>query len=108
MWIASKFGFFSIVRKNPGKCHVRARIREDLENLIAASGIEAEILTWDESDYRHRIIVKESVVEKVMATLAETLDYDNFKSMITETPSQSDKASTYGEIWAMMYSYQRD
>ena len=33
---------------------------------------------------------------------------DNFKNKIIETPSQSDKASTYGEIWAMMYSYQRD
>ena len=108
MWVASKYGFFSIVRKSEGKCHVRARIREDLENLIAASEVEAEILTWDESDYRHRVIVKESVVEKVMATLAETLDYDNFKNKIIETPSQCDKAPTYGEIWARMYSHQRD
>ena len=108
MWIASKFGFFSIVRKNPGECHVRARMREDLKNLIAASRIDAEISTREESDYRYRVIVEESVVEKIMATLAETLDYDNFKSMIMRTPSQSDKASTYGEIWAMMYSYQSD
>ena len=108
MWIASKFGFFSIVRKNPGECHVRARIREDLENLIAASEIEAEISTREESDYRHRVIVEENVVEKIMATLAETLDYDNFKSMIMRTPSQSEKASTYADIWAMMYGFQTD
>ena len=98
MWIASKFGFFSIVRKNPGKCHVRARMREDLENLIAASGIEAEILTWDESDYRHRVIVEESVVEKIMATLAETLDYDNFKNKMARTTPDDAARKIYSDL----------
>ena len=33
MWIASKFGWFSIVKKTDG-WHVRARVRQDLETLI--------------------------------------------------------------------------
>ncbi len=47
MWIASKFGFFSIVQKqapteeSPAVYHVRARLRADIENLLNLPGCES-------------------------------------------------------------------
>jgi hypothetical protein len=35
MWLMTKHGFYSIVEKRPGEFHVRARVRQDLENLVA-------------------------------------------------------------------------
>jgi len=34
MWLMTKHGFYSIVQKNPGEFHIRARVRKDLENLV--------------------------------------------------------------------------
>ena len=34
MWLMTKHGFYSIVQKQPGEFHIRARVRKDLENLV--------------------------------------------------------------------------
>ena len=39
MWIASKYGFFSIVKKKEG-FHVRGRSLKDLKNLKKAASID--------------------------------------------------------------------
>jgi hypothetical protein len=38
MWLCTQLGFFSIVRKEPDTFHIRARCREDLEQLAKATG----------------------------------------------------------------------
>ncbi len=38
MWLCTQLGFFSIVRKEPDMFHIRARCREDLDQLAQAAG----------------------------------------------------------------------
>ena len=84
MWLATKYGFYSIVQKqppddgDPAVYHVRARVRQDLENLLAASALAMEILEWPEADYRYRIVIHQRELFDLMCLLAENLDYPNF------------------------------
>ena len=63
MWLATKFGFYSIVQKqgqdggDSTSFHVRARVRTDLESLLTATGLQREILEWPTADYRYRIVI---------------------------------------------------
>ncbi|WP_210487244.1 hypothetical protein [Rufibacter aurantiacus] len=105
MWIASKFGFFSIVAKKDG-FHVRARVRQDLEQLMAAVNLAEPIQVWPEADYRYRVILIAQEIPLVFQALADSIDYNNFKDMIAETPAQGDKYGVYGQIWNIMYHFQ--
>ena len=106
MWIASQFGFYSIVCKGEDQFHVRARVRSDLENLLVATDLDEKIHENDISDYKYRLVVDHDAVRKITSTLAETLDYSNFKNKIAETPSQEPKLHAYHCIWEVMYSEQ--
>ncbi|EJF11925.1 hypothetical protein [Pontibacter sp. BAB1700] len=107
MWIASKYGFFSIVAKDNG-FHVRARVQLDLEELLAATGIAEQVQIWPGADYRYRIIVGATDISKVFSTMASSIDYSNFKSMIDATPNQLAKRYAYSDIWCTMYQLQED
>lgn len=107
MWIASKYGFFSIVEKENG-FHVRARVQHDLEELLAATGIAEQVQVWPGADYRYRIIVGAPAICKVFSTLSSSIDYSNFKSMIDATPNQRAKQYAYSDIWSTMYQLQVD
>jgi hypothetical protein len=102
MWIASQHGFYSIVRKEAEAYHVRARRREDLENLLALAGVEAEVLDWDRADYRYRVIVDLETLLEILVRLGTDLDYPNFKARIYEREEQSHKLGAYHRIWEAM------
>lgn len=107
MWVASKYGFYSIVQKEE-VFHVRARSKEDLEGLKDASGIPEEVLkSYAGSDYPWRLIVSGESLLKVFSALQASVDYGNFKGMIGNTPSQTDKLRPYHDIWSTMYSWQK-
>lgn len=104
MWLMTKHGFYSIVRKKSGEFHVRSRERHDLESLLQRVPLPGvEIQTSSATDYSHRIIVGREMVLKILQFLGETLDYGNFKEMIHENPDQSQKTTAYGEIWKVMF-----
>jgi len=104
MWIASKFGYFSIVKKRDGY-HVRARKQSDLDSLLEGLTNE-EVKVWDKADYRFRIVTKDKdLVMSIFEKLGESIDYDNFKNSLLKT-SQSDKLSFYHRIWNIMWEYQ--
>lgn len=107
MWIASKFGWFSIVKKADG-WHVRARVRQDLENLIRAGDLVKawKIIETPEADYRYRFIVGKVGIGRVFDALNRSIDYPNFKSKISATEDQRDKLYEYGQIWGMMAQLQ--
>lgn len=113
MWLATKYGFFSVVQKQapddgePAVYHVRARVRTDLENLLKATGLTQEIQEWPKADYRYRIIAGQQEVFEIMSHLAESLDYDNFKSMIAETKDQRHKLHAYHDVWSIMAYLQK-
>lgn len=102
MWLATKHGFYSIVQKAPTKFHIRARVRQDLKNLRELTGNDWEIQEWPLADYRYRVIVDYPEFAGVMAALALSLDYPNFKSQIAVTPDQRDKLNAFHQIWALL------
>jgi hypothetical protein len=104
MWIASKYGFFSIVKKADG-FHVRARVRHDLENLCAAlKWHDDNIKCATDADYRYRIITDELGLTFIFGTLENSIDYDNFKTEIA-SGEQADKLPVYHRIWTEMHGY---
>jgi hypothetical protein len=106
MWIASKYGFFSIVKKED-VFHVRARCQADLDNLRSASGISDDVKeSYPGSDYPWRLIVGTESLGKVFQALEATIDYGNFKGMIGTTSDQRDKLDAYHHIWAEMNRWQ--
>ncbi len=113
MWIATKFGFYSIVQKQApdeggsDSFHVRARVRTDLENVLTVTGLQQEILEWPNADYRFRIVIDSEDLSHLMLVLVENLDYGNFKSMIAATPGQRGKLHEYHKIWDVMAALQK-
>lgn len=107
MWIASKYGWFSIVRKEDG-FHVRARDKADLEELLQAWDGATEIETWPGADYRYRVrLTDPGLLADLLEVLGNSIDYPNFKSMIRASESQKAKLGAYHEIWATMAREQR-
>lgn len=110
MWLATKFGFYSIVqtRDEKDKFMVRARAEKDLKNLV--ENVQElngkEVLKTDFTDYRYRIIITKNELSALMMFFAANLDYPNFKDKIKATPGQKDKLGSYHEIWHVMYRYQ--
>ena len=97
----TKYGFYSIVEKQPDEYHVRARERRDVENLVRGVPLpHAGILESSQTDYAVRIIVKKDDVLAILRFLGESLDYDNFKAMIARMPDQRQKP--YHEIWRVL------
>jgi len=102
MWLATKHGFYSIVKKEDG-FHVRARIKKDLENLLKECRYPRLIIQEDDrADYRFRVIISKIGIERIFKVLGESIDYDNFKNKIRDTEDQFDKMLPYGTIWLSM------
>jgi len=89
MWIASKYGYFSIVKKDGG-WHIRARSKEDLELLRTAVGgdfVHLVVHLTPEADYCSRIFVEDDpegkkLMEALFSTLEASIDYPNFKDEV--------------------------
>jgi len=97
----TKYGFYSIVQKEPGVYHIRSRERKDIENLVENVPLpEAEIMESNLTDYAVRVIVEKENVLAVLKFLGENLDYDNFKAKIDRTSNQRHKP--YHEVWQVL------
>jgi hypothetical protein len=109
MWVCSKLGFFSIVKKGkPEAWQVRARRKNDLQELLESTGLEEpEIVSTPDHDYGFRIIVDREGLESVFACLAESIDYPNFKNCIACLPAQRDKLPAYHQFWDGMLKVQK-
>lgn len=111
MWLATKYGFFSIVKKDDG-FHVRARSRRDLEILREAlikwlrptEGLILEIKDTPNSDYCSRIVLQD--VRLLFDCVSESIDYPGLRKEIEATPEQADKLGFYSSIWSTMGAYQ--
>ncbi len=101
MWLMTKHGFYSIVEKRPNEFHIRSRERRDLQNLVDRVPLHGcEVIDTQDADYAARIVTDLETVRTVMAFLADTLDYGNFKGRIDTTPDQRHKP--YHEVWSVM------
>lgn len=111
MWICSRLGFFSVVRKADGLFHVRARRRQDLENLAAELpkiGRPVVHTSDPSADYRFRIVTDAAGWNTLAGILMASVDYGNFKGIIGATRDQADKLGIYSDFHHDMEQFQRD
>jgi hypothetical protein len=111
MWLFTTAGFFSIVRdrNDASRHHLRARCREDLENLRAlVPDLPPPVASHPGSDYTWRILCPASLLPQVLTTLGSRIGYANFKSEVATTPGQQDKLPAYHKIWAAMAAWGAD
>lgn len=123
MWIFTKYGFFSAVcaRKgngrhgepvDPDRIMVRARLRGHLDSLKERFPDllgDCEILESVGTDYAFRLFVQKAAWAKVVATLAEETDYDNFKNKVKRHQGHSGTAyeDSLHEVWSVMGRLQK-
>lgn len=95
MWTMTSIGFFSAVenQNNPGELIVRARNSEDIMNL--ADMLDTDYEFTIANDYPYRIYCDKKKWANVLAHLAETIDYPNFKNTIADPV----RHEAYGSVW---------
>lgn len=105
MWIHSKIGFFSAVADydRAGFLLVRARFEEDIRALCALvkeiDGEEPVPKKTPARDYLWRISIGNVTWGRVLARLAEGIEYTNFKGAVHGDPIR-DRA--YLRCWTAM------
>jgi hypothetical protein len=106
MWVFTPQGFYSVVvhRDDPSLVLVRARAREDLENL--QTQLPGLVIFEDAAaDYLYRAIVKREDWKRALAELADAMDYDNFKDAVTERQGE-ERHRLYLRVWGVMLALQ--
>lgn len=111
MWLFTKYGFYSIVKKKFGDqvkpFQIRARTKVDLENLKDQVSLEENIIETLHADYPYRLIVNEDELARCMEAFKRNIDYDNFKNEVARHTDQKNKLDAYHDIWRVMYEYQK-
>jgi len=109
MWLATKYGFYSIVKSSVNSDYVvRSRDINDLINLKKELKIfkNRKIHSSEETDYKYRIFVNFEEFNELMQLFTMNVDYSNFKDKIKVTPNQKDKLPFYSKVWRIMCDYQ--
>lgn len=123
MWIFTKHGFFSAVcaRKGNGEhgqpvdsdcIMLRARIRSHLnalkERFPDILG-ECKIQESAGTDYAFRLFVLKSMWVRVLAGLAEEMEYDNFKSEVVQYQGKAGAGyvNSLHDVWSVMRKLQK-
>ena len=110
MWIASKYGFLSIVLKD-GHHHIRARMEADLKALILHHPRAGDfaIEEWPSADYRYRIRIPEQdpTFGEFIRILAYSVDYPDFRNQISFIPDQRYKLDAYNRICGILADLQK-
>jgi hypothetical protein len=111
MWLVTDRGFYSVVDKGDreGFFCIRARVRQDLENLFELDSLANyvdEVIETDNSDYRFRVYVRREDWIAAVADLAGRIDYSNFKSEVARVQGK-DRADTYMDVWSALNRLQR-
>ena len=108
MWLCTKLGFFSIVQKDADIFHIRARCREDLEQLSTAAGIGTPVSSFPGSDYQWRILCPAADLPRFMQAIIASVDYGNFKNAIAADSLQRKKLASYHSIHHEMVQWQQE
>src|SRR5262245_10898578 len=103
MWLATNFGFFSVVQKQGDRdLTVRARARQDIEALRAYCPELGPTISTPLRDYGCRAVVPHKAWAMTMAKIGEAIDYSNFKDSVAEQQGY-ERASIYTTVWAALY-----
>ena len=120
MWLQTKYGFYSVVEHNDDvhTVLIRARAREDLENLcdladaVRRDYSKGEVVGIDHSaiqftpnaDYAYRIICPRQSWMEVSLRLMTEIDYGNFKNAVSARDPE--RSNLYHRVWGVLYSIQ--
>lgn len=117
MWVFTKYGFFSAVsarvdgsRLSPINFRmiaVRSRFREHLESLIKRFPSligDAEIRSYQNTDYQFRIFVPKTAWSEIVSQIAKEIDYDNFKSEAERSASPPEYIDALHDVWQVVWS----
>lgn len=106
MWIFTRDGFYSAVKKECAidEILVRARQRMDLVGLGRKIGQKLRIEETPLSDYRFRTVVKKADWAKYLAEAALELDYGNFKNTVPKGDFRRHNA--YVRCWEALCDWQ--
>ena len=103
MWLMTQHGFFSVVEdKDPAYLLIRARKKEDLENLSNLVTFKAEVVGSEATDYRYSICLKRGSARRLLAATFDQINYPNFRDAISKTPDQREKIFSYRQIWSTL------
>lgn len=100
MWIATEHGFYSAVenRDNKKTVLVRARVKNDLEHLVAALRLKNPVLSTPNADYPFRVVVNKKDWGRFLADAGNAIDYPNFKTRVGQHDRH--RADVYHDVWA--------
>ncbi|WP_312669048.1 NUDIX hydrolase [Stutzerimonas nitrititolerans] len=109
MWLFTKFGFFSVVKKGTNDdLTIRSRTRSDLDRLrnhylpsLSASRAH------EGTDYPWRATASASALAEAMSAIAQDIDYANFKDEVALSLGK-DRAKRYGRVWSALYDMSDD
>jgi len=105
MWVFSKWGFVSIVKKgvNGDEWQVRSRSREDLINLIKAADLRGQnVIETFGSDYRYRLVIKADELSLIFDAFESSIDYPNYKTRLSQTPGQEKNCRAAHTVWGVI------
>lgn len=114
-------GFFSATcaRKSAGKgvldpnmIHVRARVRQHLENLkkfLPDLLGHREILEHSGTDYRYRLILPKNDWRAAVAAMSDATDYGNFKNACHDNAAAVGDGYVHAlhKVWSTMFALQQ-
>lgn len=105
MWIFTKHGYYAIVRdyEDEDVYWLRARLSSDLENVNKLIKLKhPEIIHKEMADYKFRLKLSKKEFIKFMTTIADQLDYSNFKNMMDDNADQRHKIFAYYEVYNVL------
>lgn len=109
MWLFTRFGFFSIVRKVDGKdLTIRSRTKGDLDRLRNHYLPTLSPARQHEgTDYPWRAIASDNELTQAMKIIVEDIDYPNFKDEVAFGLGK-DRAGRYAQVWLALYGMSED
>lgn len=115
MWLFTRYGFYSVVSAlqpnlddiDLDRVCIRARTRDHLENLFARfpSLGDRPIEETPKRDYRFRILLPKPLWVEIARSLAEEIQYDNFKDEASRLGDEVYDEALH-EVWDIMYGIQ--
>ena len=105
MWMATKIGFYSIVETKNNHIQIRARCKQDLENLQNAWDVDTRLEMWKiiktvRADYRYRIVIPRRIFEEHWGRFVDMITYGNFKDAVGKTNKRREQL--YHQVWWLL------
>lgn len=111
MWIATEHGFYSAVenRHKKNTVIIRARVKEDLEKLVASvKGSKRRKLLIESTpsaDYPFRVTLRKTEWADFLSSAAQDIDYPNFKNRVAKHDAQ--RSHVYHDVWATLMKLEK-